>query len=229
MKDLLIKFTTKADGNIAFHVGDNKSNVIKNHEKLARKLNYDVNSLVWMKQIHGNDVVTVDENIDFQNPPTCDSLITNIKNKPLMVMVADCTPILFYDEKQKAIGAIHAGRAGAFLNIVKETALKMAKTYGTKIEDLKVHLGTSIKNCCYQVNEEIEKEANSLGYGFSISKTGNGIFLDVNKILNKQLKDLGITDIEESGSCSSCESDSLFSYRKDKEKQGRMAGVIMMK
>ncbi len=229
MKDLLIHFTDKQDGNIAFHVGDVEANVLANHKKLAEKLGYDLNALVWMKQIHGNDVVVIDESYGFQNPPTCDAMVTNLENKPLMVMVADCTPILFYDKKQKAIAAVHAGRAGAFLNIIKKTVETMKENYQTDIKDLQVFMGASIKSCCYEVNQKIEEEANALGYGFAIEKRDGKIFLNVNKILIVQLQDLGIEDIEEDKRCTSCNFDSLYSYRKERAFQGRFAGIIMLR
>lgn len=105
MNKILINFTTTQDGNLAYHVGDIKENVDKNRENLAVKLGYKNEDLVYMNQVHGNNVVIVDENspklID-----NCDGIITNIKNLPLMVMVADCIPILFFDEKKGVISAI---------------------------------------------------------------------------------------------------------------------------
>ncbi|MEA2090905.1 MAG: laccase domain-containing protein, partial [Campylobacterota bacterium] len=105
-------FTTRESGNLAFHVDDNPKNVQRNHELLASKLNYEKRRLVHMKQIHSDIVHLVDANDNFGNPPTCDALITDKKNIPIMVMVADCSPILFYNDKQKVIAVAHAGRQG---------------------------------------------------------------------------------------------------------------------
>jgi len=112
-------FTTKYSGNLAFHVNDDKRVVKNNHNRLANELKYDKNSLIYMKQIHSDIVHVVNNNDNFYNPPTCDALITNKINTPLMVMVADCSPILFYDTEKKIIAVAHAGRAGAFKNIPK--------------------------------------------------------------------------------------------------------------
>ena len=98
MNKILINFTTTQDGNLAYHVGDIKENVDKNRENLAVKLGYKNEDLVYMNQVHGNNVVIVDENSS-KLIDNCDGIITNIKNLPLMVMVADCIPILFFDEK----------------------------------------------------------------------------------------------------------------------------------
>ena len=56
-------FTTKKSGiskspynslNLAFHVGDNYNNVEINHYLLAKKLSYDKQQLIHMKQIHSS-------------------------------------------------------------------------------------------------------------------------------------------------------------------------------
>ena len=51
-----------------------------------------------MNQVHGNNVVIVDENSS-KLIDNCDGIITN-KKFPLMVMVADCIPILFLMKKR---------------------------------------------------------------------------------------------------------------------------------
>jgi len=78
--------------NLAFHVGDNLEDVDTNHTILAKELDYNKDSLVHMKQIHSDIVHLVDDNDNFTNPQSCDALVTNKKNTPLMVMVADCSP-----------------------------------------------------------------------------------------------------------------------------------------
>ena len=117
--NLLHCFTTRKSGNLAFHVNDNPLHVEHNHETLAKELNYDKNKLIHMKQIHSNTLHVASEYDNFYNPKSCDALITNKVDTPLMVMVADCSPILFYDDEKKVIAVAHAGRAGTFKNINK--------------------------------------------------------------------------------------------------------------
>lgn len=92
-------FTDENDGNLAFHVEDNEINVIKNRKNLALKLGYNYEDLVYMNQIHSANIIVVDENSP-KLVDNCDSIITRSKNLPLMVMVADCIPILMFDSKQ---------------------------------------------------------------------------------------------------------------------------------
>lgn len=216
-------FTDKNDGNLAFHVEDNEINVIKNRKNLALKLGYNYEDLVYMNQIHSANIIVVDENSP-KLVDNCDSIITRSKNLPLMVMVADCIPILMFDDKQGIIAAIHAGRNSTFLEISKKTAEVFIEKFSSNPEDIRVILGASIQKCCYEVSDELSKIVeNSFGKEFVENN-----YIDLQGINKKQLNDLGIKNIEISNICTKCGDKSYFSYRKDK-KTGRFAGIIILK
>lgn len=224
-----IFFTTKADGNLAFHVGDDTDKVISNHKELAHKHNYNLDSLVHMKQIHSDIVHIVTDDDNFSNPPECDALITNKKNIPLMVMVADCTPIIFHDEKEGVIAVAHAGRQGAFKNILKNTIDTMQKTFNSNIDDINIEIGSSIGVCCYEVGSEIYEETKELNLEYSIDKKDDTYYLDVGKIIYSQLLDAGVLseNISINKECSCCTEDKYYSYRANPQ-TGRFAGVIYL-
>lgn len=216
-------FTDKNDGNLAFHVEDNEINVIKNRKNLALKLGYNYEDLVYMNQIHSANIIVVDENSP-KLVDNCDSIITRSKNLPLMVMVADCIPILMFDDKQGIIAAIHAGRNSTFLEISKKTASFFIEKFSSNPEDINVVFGASIQKCCYEVSEDLSKIVeNSFGKEFVENN-----YIDLQGINKKQLNDLGIKNIEISNICTKCGDKSYFSYRKDK-KTGRFAGIIILK
>ena len=216
-------FTDKNDGNLAFHVEDNEINVIKNRKNLALKLGYNYEDLVYMNQIHSANIIVVDENSP-KLVDNCDSIITRSKNLPLMVMVADCIPILMFDSKQGVIAAIHAGRNSTFLEISKKTAEVFIEKFSSNPEDINVVFGASIQKCCYEVSEDLSKIVeNSFGKEFVENN-----YIDLQGINKKQLNDLGIKNIEISNICTKCGDKSYFSYRKDK-KTGRFAGIIILK
>ena len=216
-------FTDKNDGNLAFHVEDNEINVIKNRKNLALKLGYNYEDLVYMNQIHSANIIVVDENSP-KLVDNCDSIITRSKNLPLMVMVADCIPILMFDDKQEIIAAIHAGRNSTFLEISKKTAEVFIEKFSSNPEDIRVILGASIQKCCYEGSDELSKIVeNSFGKEFVENN-----YIDLQGINKKQLNDLGIKNIEISNICTKCGDKSYFSYRKDK-KTGRFAGIIILK
>jgi YfiH family protein len=233
-------FTTRREGvskqpynsnNLAFHVGDKEKDVLLNHAALAKALGYDLDALIHMRQIHSDRVVIVDETFTFDDPPECDALIAGIVNKPLMVMTADCTPLLLYDPHQHVIAAIHAGRAGAFKNIVAKSISKMREHFHSRPSDILAILGPSIGVCCYEVNETINDEAHALGLGYAMQKRQNKFYLDVNRILKAQLNASGVSyeHTEDLNRCTSCENNTFFSYRADGQQTGRMAGIIFMR
>ncbi|QOY51554.1 peptidoglycan editing factor PgeF [Candidatus Sulfurimonas baltica] len=223
-------FTLRESGNLAFHVNDNILHVRTNHDILAKELSYNLNSLIHMKQIHSDIVHVVNDNDSFTNPPTCDAIITDRLNTPLMVMVADCSPILFYDDKKKVIAVAHAGRAGAFKNIVKNVIDSFVNNFNSEINNIHVTIGASIGSCCYEVGTEIFYEAKELNLEYAIEKKDESFYLDISKILKKQLLACGIKkdNIEISTECTKCNSDKYFSYRDD-SLTGRFAGVIELK
>ena len=217
-------YTNKDDGNIAFHVNDDKNNVQKNRLLLSKTYNFDISHLRYMNQTHGDNIQVVSQSSKFCLD-NCDALITNELNLPLMVMVADCIPILMYDEKKKVIAAIHAGRNSTFLNIAKKTALKMNKLFACNVKDIKVNLGPSIQKCCYEVSKELEDIViKSFGSEFT-----NNRYINLQEINKKQLVDIGLKkdNITISSICTKCSNENYFSYRQN-NKCGRFAGVITL-
>ncbi len=238
-KNILHAFTTKEGGvsqapytgnNLAYHVQDKLQNVQKNHFELAKFLDYPLSKLVHMNQVHGNTIINITKEYNPQNRPQCDALITDQVDIPLMVMVADCIPILLYDPVRKVIAAVHAGRAGIFNKILPKTIQKMQNDYLCDSKNILVSLGPSIHSCCYEVGEEIKKEAEVLAYGFAIKKNKNNYFLDLISIAKQQLLEINIMqeNIEISPYCTSCNTQLFYSFRAEKQ-CGRFAGIIMLK
>jgi YfiH family protein len=220
-------FTSIKDGNLAFHVNDSRVNVINNHTYIANQLHYDINKLIHMNQIHSNIVKIVDEYDDFNNPPTCDALITNKTGIPLMVMVADCSPVFFYDKKQKVIAVAHAGRAGTFKNIIKNVLDSFINNFNSNAKDIIINVGPAICSNCYEVGVEIYNETKDINLEYAIIKKNKKYYLDIRSILKKQMLDLDIDEnnIEISDICNCCNSDVYFSYRAN-NKTGRFAGIL---
>jgi len=220
---ILTIFTNIDDKNLAYHVAEDDHCVDLARAELAKKYKFDNTNLQFMEQIHSNIVKDISPDSNVQ---TCDALITNQENTPLMVMVADCIPILFFDHTQKVIAVAHAGRAGTFENISANTITKMVKDYDCNPNDIEVVLGPSIQKCCYEVSEELAQEA-ILKFGEEFVENR---YLNLQAINKKQLLDVGIKaeNITIEQICTKCSDEPYFSYRKDK-KCGRFAGVIMLR
>lgn len=221
------RFTTRQGGvskppfdslNLALHVGDNPLHVKKNRELLHEDLG--VSNLVFMNQVHGDQVVLIENGIE---SPTCDAMITQRPDIALCVMVADCIPILFYDAIHQAIGVAHAGRVGSQLHIGQKCAQAMHDAFGTHMRELRIIMGPSIHACCYEVGQEVIG-----GFEQFVHTKEEKYFLDLQRYNRDAFLQLGVLPehIEISEVCSCC-SEEYFSYRRDKI-TGRFAGVIAL-
>ena len=222
MNQIKYYFTTSHDGNLAYHVPDIKENVDKNREAVALLMEYKNEDLVYMNQVHGNNVQIVDKNSP-KLIENCDGLITKEKELPLMVMVADCIPILFFDEIQGVIAAVHAGRNSTFLKIAQITANKMINDLGCNANNIKVIMGPSIHTCCYEVSDELVNIVKT-SFGEKFCKGNN---IDLHGINVKLLEEVGIRHIRISEICTKCSDEPFFSFRKNPQ-TGRFAGIIKL-
>lgn len=195
---------------------------VKQNKNLIDKYEVCIQNLKYMSQIHSSNVESITKHSN-QCILNCDGLITKEKNTPLLVMVADCIPVLIHDIKGVAIGAIHAGRVGTFKKIAQKAIFKMSLEFNINIQDIKAILGPSIQKCCYSVSDEMICFVKD---NFGIEYI-NGKNIDLQGINKKQLLDIGVLEqnINISSICTKCD-DRYFSYRRDNTPK-RFAGVII--
>ncbi|MEA1913693.1 MAG: peptidoglycan editing factor PgeF [Campylobacterota bacterium] len=223
---VLAFISTKEDGNIAFHVPDDPKNVIQNRQKLAGQHQYNNDDLIYMEQIHSSTVHVVNEHSS-KVQKQCDAMVSNTPNLPLMVMVADCIPLMFYDAVKKVIAVAHAGRNGVFLNIAQKTVHTMMEEFDSKANDIQVYIGPSIQQCCYEVNDSLAAIAvKSFGKKFVQNN-----HLDLQAMCTMQLQKVGIdkNNMHTDDYCTKCHGNKYFSYRQNCTKAGRFCVVLILK
>ena len=220
MNEITSFFTSKIDGNLSFFT-NNYDEVLSNRLKLAKKYKYNNNHLRYMKQIHSSNIQIVTHNSNLLIKD-CDCLITNKKNLALMVLVADCIPILIEDKVKGVIAAVHAGRNPTFLNITKLSIQKMIKEFDCNPKDIFVCMGPAIQQCCYEISEELKNIVKkSFGKEFL-----HGRYLNLQELNKQQCIQLGVKNIKISNICTKCSNKQYYSYRTN-DKIERFAGVIM--
>jgi YfiH family protein len=227
-ESVLVHFTNRHGGvstapfwsnNLALHVKDDATAVMENRLEACKKLGVSV--LVSMDQVHGTHV----EIIQTPQPHTiakCDGLLTQRKGVGLMVLTADCTPVLLHDPETQTIGALHVGRKGAFDGIVPHAIKRMQHAFGTVPKTLHVWLGPSIGECCYEIDGEVLAYAKA-----NFAPYLQGKKLNIHALITDQLYDAGVKHICANTECTCCDRN-YFSYRRDGI-TGRQAGVIMLK
>jgi polyphenol oxidase len=114
-----------------------------------------------VKQVHGNQVLSSDEVLDFLGSrtdaalwPEADGLYSDVPHQAVWVCSADCTPVLIADERTGRVAAIHAGWRGTAAKIVPNAIAQM-QAKGSAIADLQVAMGPAIAGEVYQVSKEV--------------------------------------------------------------------------
>lgn len=204
-------------------------NVEKNRALFHEAFGVPAGRLVTVSQVHGKEILVIEGSLP-EKPVEADAIVTNETNVAIGMMTADCQPILLYDPVNRAIGAVHAGWKGAALGIVVETGELMWKKYGSRPEDLIVSLGPCIGPCCYKVGWNVLDEYMKKHREADCFTEKDGLRMDINIANTIQLFLVGVKkeNISDHASCTSCNSDLFFSYRKDNGKTGRQLSFIML-
>ena len=223
--------------NLGFHVGDNPETVLKNRQHLASALGIPLDNFTTARQVHGGNVVTVTKPGGAFHHGTAiaetDAMVTNVPNICLMVLQADCVPMLFFDAEKKVIGATHAGWKGTLSKIAQNTVRVLQERFNCLPKDIYVGIGPSIGPCCYEVGAEIiSKVKNSSdvykGYISAMISENKGYFnlWEANK---RQLIQMGVPEknVEVAQICTRCNHDQFFSYRHQQKETGRFGSGIM--
>ena len=249
--ELFNAFSTKIGGisqgqyesmNLSFTVGDEPSNVVENFHIFANNVKIPTFSMVYSHQTHTTNIMKVTKEhggmgIDRERTYSdIDGIVTNEPGLCLVTSYADCVPLYIVDPVKKAIGLSHAGWRGTVNNIAKNTVELMNKEYGCNPGDLKVFIGPSICNECYEVSEDVAEEF-AKAYGKDVFMKilipkENGKFKlnlhEANKVnfINEGVKpnNIEITDV-----CTCCNSEILFSHRATKGKRGGLCAFLMLK
>jgi polyphenol oxidase len=232
-----------ASMNIGFHIGDDNFRVLQNRRILSDAIGIDLMKFTFACQCHSTNVAIVDEHGRGKGAlekdtalVNTDGMVTNVKNICLGIQVADCVPVLLYDPVKQVIASLHAGWRGTIRKIAGEAILKMVHNYGSRAEDIYASLGPSNGPCCYEVGEDVFREARiALGSVKDIiktSKTPGKYIFDQWEANIRQLRDAGVREenIELAGICSQCHHDEFFSSRAGNGTTGRfMAGIMLKK
>jgi YfiH family protein len=202
-----------------------------NRHALASALGIPEGKLYLPFQVHKTRIL----HVTHQTPPEAlqetDALMTSEKGVCIAVMSADCVPILLYDARNRAVGAVHSGWRGTVARILEKTLHAMKLTFGTRGEDLCAGIGPSASQECYEVGEEvIESVRQTFGdeNGLMILQANGKAKLDLWQANKIQLLEFGVKEsrIEISNLCTIKNNDQFFSARKGDS--GRFAAGIMI-
>lgn len=191
-----------------------------------------MDSLIQVKQVHSADVAIATPKDKGTVIPNKDGVLATGTLGPvsLAVVVADCVPLLLVDPVARVIVAVHAGWKGTLAGVATRAFVCM-KEQGAHATDMYAAIGPHIGGCCYTVQKdrieafEEKFDVNTNAYSYF----NDAWHLDLAFLNVKQLLDSGVNPkhIDAHPTCTSCQNDEYFSYRKDtKETFGEMVAVI---
>lgn len=195
----------------------------KHRKFFANFLNIPYDNLKCQKQVHGTDIRIIDRNsLEHES----DGMMTAEKGVILCVATADCCAILIHDPIHNVIASLHSGWKGTMENIAKIGIKNMIGTYNSSPEDLLIYLSPCASGEKYEVGWNVAKY-----FPNSIVELSNGKFLyDNHNEIKRQLIECGVNpeNVECSYECTIA-NENLHSFRRDKDKAGRMAAYIGLK
>jgi polyphenol oxidase len=176
------------------------------------------------RQVHGAEVVRV------TTPPSvrryagrADGLSTSEPALALVVLGADCLPILMWRNDATAVAAAHAGWRGIIEGVIEATAAALDDPGGVGVA-----IGPGIGPCCYPVSDDVRATFDAK-FG---SETVVGQAVDLGLAARVALERHGIASdrIADRLACTACDpAGRFYSYRRDGAAAGRHAGLIWLR
>lgn len=214
--------------NLGGHVGDLPEAVETNRHRLAHELGLRLADLRLMDQQHGCTVAVTPgtgpggHGAADGAPPAADGIITGRTDEALVVLVADCTPVLLVDRAAGLAAAVHAGRPGLVKGVVPATIDRLRELGAEALEAV---VGPSVCPRCYEVPAAMRDDAAAVEPASAgVTWTGTPA-VDVASGVVAQLAREEVA-IRWLPGCTR-ERDDLYSYRRDGT-TGRFAGVVRL-
>ncbi len=202
---------------------------------VAASLSVSRERLLLIRQVHGTTVAVARRGQSQPWPgPQADIIISDDPDVAIGVRVADCAPVLLWDRRTGAAGAVHAGWRGAAAQAAAVAVRAMHDTFAAKADDLAAAIGPCLSACCGEVGPEVVEafrrggaDASAIDAWFRPG-AGDRSLLDLPRANRDQLIAAGVPAdaIFNSGLCTKTHHLRLHSYRAARDKAGRILGAI---
>jgi YfiH family protein len=208
--------------NLGLGSGDDAAVVLGNRARLREWLPAEPR---WLRQVHGARVVdaaAVDGTVE------ADAAVTDHSGTVAAVMVADCMPVLFSDERGRCVGVAHAGWRGLAAGILQATARAMRAQLGDPCARLFAYLGPAIGPDHFEVGSDVLEAMTPglAGAEAAFVPTGPGKYhADLFALGRMALAEEHIDTVFGGGVCTYCDTTRFYSHRRDRI-TGRHAAMI---
>lgn len=212
--------------NLALHVHDDAKRVQQHRMALlANFAEFGVNKLTWMTQTHSTLCHTINQQSTFEALEG-DGLVTQQKAHALMMMTADCLPVVLGNADGTEVANLHAGWRGLAHGIVENTIATM------QTQPTWAWLGAAISQPCFEIGAEVKAvfcdKYPELNMAFIAGRQAGKFHADLYAIARYILQQQGVSIVLGGDQCSYQQADEYFSYRRHAQ-TGRMATFVFMR
>ena len=216
---------------------DKPESIAENRARAAIQLGAKPEHLCTLKQVHGKDVVII-ENPLGDLRPEADAMVTKVPGLMLGILTADCAPVLLVDPINQVIGAAHAGWRGALAGVARATVRAMIEL-GAQSENIIAVIGPCIAQRSYDVDLDFSKAFLEVdptyGVYFTPSETPKKIGFSLRGFMQHELRESGVSHIEALDDDTFADEKRFFSYRRETQRglakegdYGRQLSAIML-
>ncbi len=218
------------DANLAHHRPHVPDRLARARARVGALIGADPARWTLMRQVHGSRAAVVDATVPAgAEVRDVDILVTSMVDRPLVVLTADCLPLLA--SGRHAVGVAHAGWRG-IVDDVPGALVDALLALGEQPEDLRVVVGPAIGACCYEVGPEVLEQVEAVSPGAAARTRSGAPAVDLWRAARDRLHARGVSAVrhlERSGDegwpCTSC-TPGWFSHRRDAA-AGRQAGIVV--
>ena len=182
----------------------------RDRQRIWEAVEGDDRTVTWLDQVHGADVRVAGTGGSGEG----DAIVTDRAGLVLSLSTADCVPVVIFCDGGLAVA--HAGWRGLVAGVVPSALSHLGA--GTA----RAWIGPAIGPCCYEVGRDVARAVVAVS-DRSIVRTGSGRRprIDLVAAVSRQLAVAGITDVEAVSTCTRCEPDTLWSFRREGAEAGR--------
>jgi len=210
------------EGNLAHRRPHRPRDLAEARRRVAAVTGTDPARWHLLQQVHGVEVAVVDEHVPVgAELRGVDAAVTALADRPLVVQVADCIPVLF--AAGDAVGVAHAGRAGVLAGVLPATIAAVRDLVGE--EPVRAAIGPAIGPCCYEVPAAMRDTAGERLAVLAATTSWDTPALDLPAGARAQLEAEGVEVVSADARCTRC-TPTLFSHRRDPS-SGRQIGLVM--
>lgn len=216
--------------NLGDHVGDQAVDVLQNRAIFTKTFPAEP---IWLKQTHSTIVSTPQSRGSLQRIQiNADASVSNIPGEVLVIMTADCLPVLFTNSSGTVIGAAHAGWRGLCAGVLENTVAELLNIADDKNPaELMAWFGPAIGPDAFEVGEDVVTAFTDSDFTIPVNAfkpipNKAGKFLaDIYSLARARLEALGVKMVAGGQYCTVRDREQFFSYRRDGE-TGRFASAI---